>query len=243
MCFPSNGLAMSIPESHVRQFAHETIAMQPVYLAVMFLLLVGQGALCTGEEVIILDRDKAAALEEWDKPVLFGSGSWKVVDDSGEQVIKLRTESSSFALEKSIIVDLSKTPYLEWKWKVTVLPTGGNFESPEADDQAAQLLVVFPKTLFERRKVITYIWDPTAAKGTTAGGAGPIYLNVKAIVVESGYSQLGKWLLEKRNVVEDFRTVFGVIPERAVAIRLQINSQHTKSDAEVFWKTIRFTSE
>jgi len=227
----------------LRQFVDETIAMQPVYLAVMFLLLVGQRSLCTGEEVIILARDKAAALEEWDKPVLFGSGSWKVVDDSGEQVIKLRTESSSFALEKSIIVDLSKTPYLEWKWKVTVLPTGGNFESPEADDQAAQLLVVFPKTLFERRKVITYIWDPTAAKGTIAGGAGPIYLNVKAIVVESGYSQLGKWLLEKRNVVEDFRTVFGVIPERAVAIRLQINSQHTKSDAEVFWKTIRFTSE
>jgi hypothetical protein len=165
------------------------------------------------------------------------------VDDSGEQVIKLRTESSSFALEKSITVDLNRTPYLEWEWKGTVLPTGGNFESPEADDQAAQLLVVFPKKLFERRKVISYIWDPTAAKGTIAPGAGPIYLNVKAIVVESGYSQLGKWLLEKRNVVEDFRAVFGVIPERAVAIRLQINSQHTKSDAEVFWKTIRFTSE
>jgi hypothetical protein len=227
----------------LRQFVRKTIAMQPVYLAVVFLLLVGQGSLCTGEEVIILDKDKTTALAEWDKPVLFGKGHWEVVDDSGEQVIKLRTESSSFALEKSIVIDLSKTPYLEWEWKGTVLPTGGNFESPAADDQAAQLLVVFDKTLFERRKVISYIWDPTAPKGTTAAGAGPIYLNVKAIVVESGYSQLGKWLLEKRNVAEDFRAVFGVIPERAVAIRLQINSQHTKSDAEVFWKTIRFTSQ
>jgi hypothetical protein len=217
--------------------------MQSVYLTVIFLLLGGHGSLCIGEEVIVLDKHKTTALAEWDKPVLFGKGHWEVVDDSGEQVIKLRTESSSFALEKSIVVDLSKTPYLEWKWKVTVLPTGGNFESPEADDQAAQLLVVFPKALFERRKVISYIWDPTALKGAIAPGAGPIYLNVKAIVVESGHSQLGKWLLEKRNVVEDFRAVFGVIPEHAVAIRMQINSQHTKSDAEVFWKTIRFTSE
>jgi hypothetical protein len=224
------------------QFANKIIATQPVYLAVMFLLVVGQGSFCTAEEVIILDRDKTAALEEWDKPVLFGSGNWKVVDDSGDQVIKLRTEASSFALEKGIVVDLSKTPYLEWKWKVTVLPTGGNFESPEADDQAAQLLVVFPKTFFERRKVITYIWDPTAAKGTIADGAGPIYLNVKAIVVQSGYGEIGKWLTEKRNVVEDFRAVFGAIPERAVAIRMQINSQHTKTIAEVFWKTIRFIS-
>jgi hypothetical protein len=203
----------------------------------------GAGSICAGEEVIVLDKRKTEALAEWDKPVLIGKGDWKVVEDAGEQVIKLRTESSSFALEKSITVDSQRTPYLEWEWKVTVLPTGGNVFSPEADDQAAQLLVVFDKTFFERRKVITYIWDPTAPKGTIATGAGPIYLNVKAIVVESGSSQLGKWLIQKRNVVEDFRAVFGGTPERVVAIRLQINSQHTKSDAEAFWKTIRFTSE
>ena len=226
----------------ISQFGNKTVAMKPISLAVL-IWLVGGGAISTGEEAIILDKRKTEALAEWDKPVLFGKGSWKVVDDAGEQVIKLRTESSSFALEKSITVDLKQTPYLEWEWKVTVLPTGGNFESPAADDQAAQLLVVFPKTLFERRKVISYIWDPTAPKGTIAAGAGPIYLNVKAIVVESGYGHIDKWLIEKRNVVEDFRAVFGVTPERAVAIRMQINSQHTKSDAEVFWKTIRFTSE
>jgi hypothetical protein len=222
--------------------AIKKVAMKAIFLAVL-IWLVGGGAISTGEEVIILHKHKTEALAEWDKPVLFGKGQWGVVDDSGEQAIKLRTESSSFALEKSITVDLKQTPYLEWEWKGTVLPTGGNFESPAADDQAAQLLVVFPKTLFERRKVISYIWDPTAPKGTIAAGAGPPYLNVKAIVVESGYGQINKWLIEKRNVVEDFRAVFGVTPERAVAIRMQINSQHTKSDAEVFWKTIRFTSE
>jgi hypothetical protein len=203
----------------------------------------GVESLCAGEETVILGKGKTQALEEWDKPVFFGTGSWSVVDDAEDRVIKLRTESSSFALEKSITVDLRQTPCLEWEWKATVLPTGGDFTSPEADDQAAQLLVVFPKALFERRKVISYIWDPTAPKGTIAAAAGPIYLNVKAIVVESGYSQVGKWLTQKRNVIEDFRALFGNIPERAVAIRLQINSQHTKSEAEVFWKTIRFTSE
>ena len=160
-----------------------------------------------------------------------------------DQAIKLRTETSSFALEKNITVDLRQTPYLEWEWKVTVPPTGGDFSSPDTDDQAAQLLIVFPRTFFERRKVISYIWDPTSPKGTTAAGAGPIHLNVQAIVVESGADQIGQWVIEKRNVVEDFRALFGEIPERAVAIRMQINSQHTKSVAEVFWRTIHFTSE
>jgi Protein of unknown function (DUF3047) len=140
-------------------------------------------------------------------------------------------------------VDLSRTPFLEWEWKVTVPPAGGDFSSPDTDDQAAQLLVVFPKTFFERRKIISYIWDPTAPQGTIASAAGPVYLNVKAIVVESGDDRIGRWIIEKRNVVDDFRVLYGEIPEHAVAIRLQINSQHTQSVAEAFWRTIRFTSD
>lgn len=109
--------------------------------------------------------------------------------------------------------------------------------------QAAQLLVVFPKSLFERRKVLSYIWDPTAPTGSSGAAAGPLYLNVKAIVVESGSNRVGQWVIQKRNVVQDFQVFFGGIPESAVAIRLQINSQHTHSVAEVLWRTIRFTSE
>ena len=213
-----------------------------IYLSIL-IGVVGVGSLCAAEEVIILGRGKTETLAEWDKPVHVGTGIWNVVDDGEDQAIQLRTESSSFALEKSITVDLRQTPYLEWEWKVTVPPAGGDFSSPDTDDQAAQLLVVFPKAFFERRKVISYIWDPTAPKGTIGDGAGPIYLNVKAMVVESGAGQIGNWVTEKRNLVEDFRNLYGESPERAVAIRMQINSQHTQSVAEVFWRTIRFTSE
>ncbi len=220
----------------------KTVARIPAYLVIL-IGTAGAGSPDAGEEIVILGKSKTQTLVEWDKPVHFGTGNWKVVDDGEDQAIKLRADSSSFALEKSITVDLSRTPYLEWEWKVTVPPAGGDFSSTDTDDQAAQLLVVFPKTFFERRKIISYIWDPTAPKGTIASAAGPMYLNVKAIVVESGDAQIGNWLTEKRNVVEDFRALFGEVPERAVAIRMQINSQHTQSVAEVFWRTIRFTSE
>ena len=106
---------------------------------------VGVGSLDAEEEVIILGKGKTEALAEWDKPIHFGTGIWKVVDDAENQAIMLRTESSSFALEKSITVDLGQTPYLEWEWKVTVPPARGKFSSPDTDDQAAQLLVVFPR--------------------------------------------------------------------------------------------------
>ncbi|HSL03209.1 MAG TPA: DUF3047 domain-containing protein [Nitrospiraceae bacterium] len=225
-----------------RRFARKTVAGIPFYIALLLGPMV-VGSVYAREEVIVLGKDKTQTLAEWDKPVHFGTGNWKVVDDAKNQAIRLRTESSSFALEKSITVDLSQTPYLEWEWMVTVPPTGGDFSSPDTDDQAAQLLVVFSKTFYERRKVISYIWDPTAPQERIGAAAGPIYLNVQAIVVESGASQIGHWITERRNVVEDFRAIFGEIPERAVAIRMQINSQHTKSVAEAFWRTIRFTAE
>ena len=132
---------------------------------------------------------------------------------SGHQV---RGESSSLSLEKSIVVDLRQTSYLEWEWKVTVLPKRGNVTASLTDDQAGQVLVTFPKTLFERRKVIAYLRDFTAAKGTMAAAPGPLFLNIRGIVVESGDNQHSKWVLEKRNLLEDFRALFGSTPERAI---------------------------
>ena len=110
-----------------RRCAKKTAAGISIYLA----LLVGAvGVGYAGEEVIILSKGKTQTLAEWDKPVHFGTGIWEVVDDAENQAIKLRTESSSFALEKSITVDLRQTPYLEWEWKVTVPPAGASIRDP-----------------------------------------------------------------------------------------------------------------
>lgn len=228
-----------------RRSLNKTVADITIYLYLTALMgAVGAGSLHAGEEVIILGKGKTAELAEWDKPVHFGTGDWKVVDDAEDQALKLRADSSSFALEKSITVDLSRTPFLEWEWKVTVPPAGGDFSSPDTDDQAAQLLVVFPKTFFERRKIINLYLGPDCTTGDDLvcrrtglpqceGDRGRIRRR----------SELGLWIIEKRNVAHDFLVLYGEIPEHAVAIRLQINSQHTQSVAEAFWRTIRFTSD
>ena len=122
----------------LRRFAHNTGVRMSLSLA-MLIGVVTVGSLCAGEEVIILDAHKTDALLDWDKRVLSEGSSWQVVDDSGDRVIKFRSEISSLSLEKRIVVDLSQTPYLEWVWKVTVLPKGGDFTATLTDDQAAVL--------------------------------------------------------------------------------------------------------
>ncbi len=88
-----------------RRCVNKTVANISLYLYLAVLIgAIEVGSLHAGEEFIILDKAKQAALAEWDKPVHFGTGNWKVVDDAEDQAIKLRADSSSFALEKSIMV-------------------------------------------------------------------------------------------------------------------------------------------
>ena len=61
-----------------RRCAQNTVASIPIYLAIVT-GVVGVGSLYAGEEVIILGKGKIQTLVEWNKPVHFGTGSWKVV--------------------------------------------------------------------------------------------------------------------------------------------------------------------
>lgn len=196
------------------------------------------------QEVVVADfaQAKQEIPSGWKLAVKEGEADIALVDDSHGQVLRLRSNSSSFSLNKEIEIDLKKTPYLEWQWKVTELPEGGDFRRSDRNDQAAQLLVVFYWS-YLKKEVITYIWDSTAPKATVGQDPSATYvplLTIHALVVESGDADKGRWVTETRNVVEDYRRLFGSKPRKVQAIRIQINSQNTQSQAESYWRSVRF---
>src|SRR6202044_833024 len=111
----------------------------------------------------------------------------------------LKSVKSSFGLERAVDIDPAEMPYLSWRWKVSQLPAGGDFRHAASDDQAAQVLVVFAD-----RRVIAYIWDTTAPKGTMASASSIPLLHVFAVVCESGPGDLNRWMTESRNVAADY---------------------------------------
>ena len=97
---------------------------------------------------------------------------WQVKEHSGKADISgcgendgfcvhFISRNSSFSLERRVDLNPADLPYLFWRWKVTRLPQAGDFRNRSTDDQAAQLLVGFSD-----RKVLSYIWDSKAPKGT-----------------------------------------------------------------------------
>ncbi len=161
--------------------------------------------------------------------------------DGGKGVLHLesRNEHSTIAKEITGKVNLKETPILEWTWKATALPTGGDLRRKETTDMAAQLYVVWPRfPALLRSRIIGYVWD----------GATPAETMVKSqktgtvtfVVMRSGTGDLGKWLTERRNVAEDYAKIFGEVPDDPKVITISIDSNDTHSTAESFMGPIVF---
>jgi len=91
-----------------------------------------------------------------------------------------------------------------------------------------------------RSRIIGYVWDSTASAGTICKSEKSV--TVTYIVLHSGADRLEKWITERRNVVEDFRRIYGEAPDKPTAVALAIDSDDTRSSAESFIGPIVFTT-
>ncbi len=171
----------------------------------------------------------------WQLKERSGRADFSIIKERGIHALHLRSEDSSYALQKPVNVNPQTYPLLSWKWKVTQLPEGGDFRTSETDDQAAQLFVAF-----SNRKVIAYIWDSNAPQGLVKDACQLPFVTIKAIVVRSGPSETGRWITETRNAHDDYVKLFGHEPPKIAGIRIQINSQHTETSGESFFADVVF---
>ena len=174
----------------------------------------------------------------WQLKEKSGKAVFAVVKDGGVQALYLKSANTSFSIQKEVDVDVRQYPVLAWKWKAVKLPAGGDFRKSKTDDQAAQLFIAFTKT-----KAIVYIWDTGAPQGLMEDTTPVPFMHVKVVVVRSGAAEIGKWLVETRNIYEDYKKLFGAEPPAASGIRLQINSQHTETSAESLFADVVFKSQ
>jgi hypothetical protein len=177
--------------------------------------------------------------QTWGKPAY----DLEIVADNGQPVLRLRSKGDNSTISRDLkgSVDLNeKTPILEWRWKVMTLPTGGNACQKSTDDEAAQVYVAWvrsPEAV--RSRIIGYVWDSTAPAGTICKSQKTG--TVTYVVLRSGADELGKWITERRNVVEDFRRIYGEAPDNPTALSLAIDSDDTRSSAESFIGPTVFT--
>ena len=176
----------------------------------------------------------------WDLKEFAGTPDIELVRADGRLALRLRSQSSSFALYRDVVVDPAMQPRLAWSWKVTRLPIDGDARDPARNDQAVGLYIVFPRwpAPITTSEVLGYVWDSAAPVGTvvTLGNAP----NVRLIVVDSGRGGLGEWRLHERDIARDYGAVFGTPPGRVGKLGIMTDADHTRGVAEALIADLRF---
>jgi hypothetical protein len=174
----------------------------------------------------------------WELKVNHGQADVSECVEGNDPCLHLKSERSSFGLERSVDIDPNQTGDLAWTWKVAQLPNGGDFRRTATDDQAAQVLVAFAD-----HRVLAYIWDSTAPKGIIQSASSLPLIHIYAVVCESGAADANRWISESRDVAADYQRAFGKPAPHVKGLRIQINSQHTGTVAESYFREVVFRSK
>lgn len=142
-------------------------------------------------------------------------------------------------------INIYETPILSWKVRAFKLPENANEKDDKVNDSVASIYVFFDLgriALFKKvPKTIRYTWSSTLEEGTEAS---KLFGNQQIFVVKSGREDIGHWVTFKRNLVEDYRRMFGDDPPKTpLAIILLSDGDSTGSWVKADYDDIKLLPE
>ncbi|MDD5301902.1 MAG: DUF3047 domain-containing protein [Elusimicrobia bacterium] len=151
---------------------------------------------------------------------------------------------------------VAQAPILRWRWKVAGTILKGDEREKAGDDYAARVYITFKyepsrvglatrlkygaiKALrgeYPPHNAITYIWANKLAAGEDA--PSPYTKRVMMVAVRSGNSGAGEWRSEERDVLADYRRLFGSDPPPYEGIALMTDADDTGGAAEAWYADV-----
>ena len=149
-------------------------------------------------------------------------------------------------------------PILVWRWKILQPVAGADTTKRYGEDAPVRVIVSFAgdvkslpfseQLFFSQTKALTgidvpyatleYVWGTGAPKGTIV--INSYTSRIRMILVESGGAPLDEWVIEVRDVVEDFRRAFGEEPGHITAIAIYTDADATRAQARGVFGDIAF---
>jgi hypothetical protein len=173
----------------------------------------------------------------WTERSFHGHTRYQVVSDDGNRVLRAESEGAASGLVYELAFDPREFPILAWRWKVENLVAASDPSRRSGDDYPARVYVVFPHWFFPRTRSLVYIWATDFPLDTPV--PNPFTGNAVMIAVRSGPKDMGRWVEERRNLVEDFRAAFGQDPPRAGAVALMTDTDQTGERAVAYYDHLR----
>jgi hypothetical protein len=182
---------------------------------------------------------------------------YAVVREGAQRVLHARAASSATGLRCAVHINPAERSQLRFSWKVREVNPKANVSEAVLDDAPARLIVAFDgdhtrlslreRLLFDQVELFTgqrlpfatlmYVWD---------GGhhaVNSVHRNhrtsrIQYLTVQSGPQDTGRWLHYKRDVVADYRRVYGEAPGTIIGVGVLTDGDALKLQFEAWYGDI-----
>jgi len=180
-------------------------------------------------------------LRGWETKSFKGATDYSLVRDDGRTVVKAVSRGTASGLFKKVKLNPERFRYLRWSWKISGTVKNGDETTKAGDDYAARVYVVFPGRFFWQTRAINYIWANRLARGSALPNA--FTSHAMMLAVESGPERAGQWLTEERDILADYRRLFGDEPREIGTIAIMTDTDNTGGEATAWYGAIMLSTE
>lgn len=181
--------------------------------------------------------------------------------ENGEAIIKAESNQSISSVQVNLNANPQAFQIIEWEWWIKSVLESGDVTEKDGDDYAARIYITFDypvselsfgdKIKYRFYKTFTSFDVPTRALNyvwANKAEVGSIHPNpytdwVQVVAVQSGNEKAGTWQSEKRNILKDYRAVFGEEPRAITGIQIMTDSDNTGESAEAAYGKIILRKE
>lgn len=182
-------------------------------------------------------------LTNWNNKTFSGKTHYQITQLENRQALKAESHAGASGLFKEQRVDLQKTPFLNWRWRIDQRLEGLNEQSKSGDDYSARVYVVVSGGwAFWKTKAINYVWAGSTAKGSVWPNAFA-GKNAMMIALRSGTDKTHTWYQEKRNILQDLKDQFDSDIRYIDAVALMTDTDNAKGDAIAYYGDIYFSEK
>lgn len=181
-------------------------------------------------------------LSAWSEKSFAGNTLYQVLEQDGDTVLKAQSKASASGLFLEKTIDLEKTPYLNWSWRVENTLKNVNEQTKDGDDYPARVYILISGgMLFWRTRALNYVWSSRQAINSHWPNA--FTENATMLVVASGEQQLGQWQTVKRNVLADIKQYLGLDTTTIDGIAVMTDTDNSGQQATAYYKNIYFSAK
>lgn len=194
------------------------------------------------EERIDIARFSQGEISSWQTKIFTSETHYAFSTTDGRTALHANSTAAASGLIRKVSIDLSKTPILHWSWKVDNVLRGGDERTRAGDDYSARVYVVFSGgAAFWRTRAINYVWS--SKQPIDSHWRNAFTGNAQMVAVQSGTEHVGQWVEERRDVLADYRRIFGKEPGKVDAVAIMTDTDNTGTTASAWYGDIWFSAK